>query len=77
MVDLAELAVIITIFGPIGLAILLFSYLRWKINQVGDDLNYMRQVYTEYEKRLREVEIKVHAYNLARSILDRQEDKEK
>ena len=77
MVDLAELAAILTIFTPIGLAILSFSYLRWKINQVGDDLKDMRQDNKEYEKRLREVEIKVHAYNLARSILDRQEDKEK
>jgi hypothetical protein len=55
----------------VGLAIILFSYLKWKINQLANDQKDMRQDYREIERRLRDVEMKVYAYNLVDSILDK------
>ena len=71
VMELAEIAAILTIFSPVGLAILLFTYLKWKINQLANDQKDRRQDYREIERRLRDVEMKVYAYNLVESIIDK------
>jgi hypothetical protein len=64
------LAAGIVIFGLIVGSIIWLVRLHWKISQIEEKTREMKEDFRDYEKRLTEVESKLKAYNLAKSILD-------
>ena len=69
------LTIFVLIVGSIiGLVTWLVT-LREKVNQVEEKTNDMKMDFREYDRRLRDVESKLNAYNIAESLLDYLRDK--
>lgn len=74
LVTLEQGAAIITIGGTLVAISVFLANLRSKIHEVENIVKEMKQDYRESERRLREAEIKVHAYSLAWNIIFQQEE---
>lgn len=73
------------VIGIIAAAIVIFSFivgsiiwlarLHWKIKQNEEKIKDLKEDFRDHDKRLRDAESKLNAYNLGKSILDYLGDK--